>query len=201
MLKVGLTGGIGAGKSIVAHFFEVLNIPVYDADTSAKKLMQEDLSLRQSIKENFGEESYVNGRLNRSYLSALVFSDKTKLELLNRLVHPVTHAHAQRWFASQSTPYAIKEAALFFESGTAEDLHYIIGVTAPLSLRIKRVMERDQVGETKVKERMKHQLDDSIKMKLCDFVINNSEQELVIPQVLKIHSQLIELSKKERGAR
>jgi dephospho-CoA kinase len=200
MLKIGLTGGIGAGKSVVARMFQVLHIPVYDADAAAKRLMQEDENLRQSIIHNFGDNSYVDGQLNRSYLSIIVFSDKSKLALLNQLVHPVTRADAQKWFAAQHTPYAIKEAALFFESGTAEELDYMIGVTAPLALRVKRTMHRDQISEANVKERMKHQLEDSLKMKLCDFIIHNNEQEMIIPQVLNIHHQLIELSKKERSA-
>jgi dephospho-CoA kinase len=200
MLKVGLTGGIGAGKSVLAHFFQVLHIPVYDADASAKKLMLTDTSLKQSIIENFGEESYKDSQLNRQFLATTVFADKSKLALLNQLVHPVTLADAQQWFAAQDAPYAIKEAALFFESGTSEGLDYIVGVTAPLALRIKRVMQRDKISESNVKERMKHQLEDSLKMKLCDFVIHNNEQELVIPQVLGLHHQLIALSKKERSA-
>jgi dephospho-CoA kinase len=199
MLKVGLTGGIGAGKSVVARIFQVLHIPVYDADASAKKLMLTDESLKQTIIDHFGDESYIDGQLNRQYLSATVFADKSKLALLNQLVHPVTRADAQKWFAAQDTPYAIKEAALFFESGTAEELDYMIGVTAPLALRIKRVMKRDQISEANVKERMKHQLEDSLKMKLCDFIIYNNEQEMIIPQVLNIHHQLIELNKKERS--
>ena len=199
MLKVGLTGGIGAGKSVVARIFQVLNIPVYDADAAAKRLMQENADLRQSIINYFGKESYLNNQLNRSHLSTIVFADKSKLELLNQLVHPVTLADAQQWFAAQNAPYAIKEAALFFESGTAEELDYIIGVTAPLALRIKRSMHRDQISEDKVKVRMKNQLEDSLKMKLCDFIIHNNEQEMIIPQVLNIHHQLMELRKKERS--
>ncbi len=199
MLKVGLTGGIGAGKSVVARIFQVLHTPVYDADASAKKLMLTDESLKQSIIDHFGDESYINGQLNRRYLSETVFADKSKLALLNQLVHPATRADAQKWFAAQDAPYAIKEAALFFESGTAEELDYMIGVTAPLALRVKRTMHRDQISEDNVKERMKHQLEDSLKMKLCDFVIFNNEQELMIPQVLNVHQQLIEWSKKERS--
>jgi dephospho-CoA kinase len=199
MLKVGLTGGIGAGKSVVARLFQVIHIPAYDADSSSKRLMLTHTGLKQSIIENFGEESYKDGQLNRQYLAATAFSDKSKLELLNQLVHPVTLADAQQWFAAQDAPYAIKEAALFFESGTAEGLDYMIGVTAPLALRIKRVMQRDQISESNVKERMKHQLEDSLKMKLCDFVVHNDEQEMIIPQVLNIHHLLIELSKKERS--
>jgi dephospho-CoA kinase len=192
MLKVGLTGGIGSGKSTVAKVFEVLGIPVYYADDEAKRLMNEDETLRQQLIKNFGKETYVDDKLNRSHVAALVFNNKEKLELLNSLVHPVTIADAVQWFSKQSAPYVIKEAALLFESGTAEGLDFIIGVTAPETLRIKRVMDRDGVSAEEVKRRINNQIQEHIKMRLCDFVLHNNEQELLMSQVLKIHNELLQ---------
>ena len=191
MLKIGLTGGIGSGKTTVAKVFEVLGIPVYYADVAAKRLMNEDENLKQQIISHFGNASYADGKLNRQYLSSLVFNNKENLELLNSLVHPATIADAAVWFSKQKSPYVLKEAALLFESGTAAGLDFVIGVTAPETIRMKRVMERDGVTAAEVKKRIQHQMEESIKMRLCDFVIHNNEQEMVTPQVLKLHEQLL----------
>jgi dephospho-CoA kinase len=191
MLKVGITGGIGSGKSTVAKVFEVLGIPVYYADTAAKLLMNEDEALKTLLREHFGEAIYKEGKLDRSLLSSLVFNDKQKLELLNSLIHPATINAGLRWMQEQTTPYAIKEAALIFESGSQEHLDVVIGVYAPVSLRIQRVMERDKITREEVQRRMQYQIDEDIKMRLCDFVIVNDEQEMVIPQVLQLHEKLL----------
>lgn len=191
MLKIGLTGGIGSGKSTVAHIFELLGIPVYSADAAAKKLMNEDEALKQQLIHHFGAETYSNGELNRPYLASIVFANKEKLELLNSIVHPVTIADAERWFLSQKAPYALKEAALLFESGAAEGLDAVIGITAPETLRIKRVMDRDGVTAADVKKRMYNQVDETIKVRLCDYVIVNNEQQLILPQILQLHEQLL----------
>jgi dephospho-CoA kinase len=197
MLKIGLTGGIGSGKSTVAKVFEVLSIPVYYADDAAKHLMNEDEALKQKLIQQFGTETYVDGKLNRQHIAAIVFNNKEKLELLNSLVHPATIADAQQWFSQQTAPYVIKEAALLFESGTAEGLDKIIGVYAPETIRLKRVMDRDGVSADEVKRRMKNQIEETVKMRLCDFVINNNEQQAVLPQVLQLHEQLLELYLKQ----
>lgn len=190
MLKIGITGGIGSGKSIVANVFEHLGIPVYKADTAAKSLMNEDPALRTAITSLFGPEAYQNGELNRSYISSLVFNDRAKLDALNSIVHPATIQYGKDWMNRQSAPYVLKEAALIFESGTQDELDYVIGVSAPLSLRIHRVMQRDQITREQVLQRMGNQLDESLKMKLCDFVIVNDDQQLVLPQVLALHAHL-----------
>jgi dephospho-CoA kinase len=195
MLKIGLTGGIGSGKTTVAKVLEVLGIPVYYADEAAKELMHTNELLKQQLILHFGSNSYFkDGQLNRKHISSIVFNDKEKLELLNSLVHPATIADAKEWFSKQQSPYVVKEAALLFESGTAEGLDYIIGVTAPAALRIKRVMDRDGVTAEEVKRRMVNQLDETLKMKLCDFVLHNNEQELLLPQVLALHNELIKRS-------
>jgi len=190
MLKIGLTGGIGSGKSTVARIFEQLGVPVYYADTEAKRIMTEDPVLMSELVHNFGPEVYVDGQLNRAYLGSIVFKDKQKLELLNALVHPATIRDSNRWMEEQRSPYAIKEAALIFESGSQDQLDYVIGVTAPEALRLQRVMKRDNITREAVKERMKNQLSESIKMRLCQFVITNDEQQLVIPQVLQLDARL-----------
>lgn len=199
MLKVGLTGGIGSGKTTIAKIFELLNVPVYYADDASKRLYHTDKDLIANMKKHFGEDIYTNEQLNRSKLAAIVFNDPDKLELLNQLVHPPTIRDAQEWMNKQTAPYVVKEAALLFESGSAEGLDYIIGVQAPLHYRIKRVMERDGVKKEDVINRANRQIDEDIKMRLCDFVIVNNDQELVIPQVLELHSKLIKASLNPSG--
>ncbi|WP_121355009.1 dephospho-CoA kinase [Flavisolibacter nicotianae] len=194
-LKIGLTGGIGSGKSTVAKIFELLEVPVYYADAASKRLYHTDKVLIAALKHQFGEDIYAGDQLDRDKLASIVFADKTKLDLLNSLVHPPTIRDAEEWCARQQAPYVIKEAALLFESGSAAGLDYVVGVFAPPHLRIKRVMERDGSTRDDVLRRMNQQIDENIKMKLCDFVISNNEQELVIPQVLALHQVLLRLAK------
>jgi dephospho-CoA kinase len=186
MLRIGLTGGIGSGKTTVARIFETLGIPVYYADDAAKKLMNNNPVLKEAIIKNFGEESYKDGTLDRKYLASIVFSNKEKLELLNALTHPVTIDDAEQWMKQQTTPYIIKEAALLFESGSAERLDHIIGVYAPQHIRVKRVMDRDGLTAEDVMKRISRQIDEEKKMERCDFIITNNDQQLVIPQVLEL---------------
>ncbi|HJW18760.1 MAG TPA: dephospho-CoA kinase [Flavisolibacter sp.] len=192
MLKIGLTGGIGSGKSTVAKVFELLNIPVYYADEASKRLYHTDPALKAAMIKHFGADVYKNDLLDKAHLAQLVFNAPEKLELLNSLVHPPTLLDAEKWIASQNAPYIIKEAALLFESGSAGQLDYIIGVTAPAPLRIKRVMDRDALSREQVQHRMDRQMDEAIKMRLCDFIIHNDEQQLVIPQVLHLHESLLQ---------
>ncbi len=192
MLKIGLTGGIGSGKSTVAKVFELLRVPVYYADEASKRLYHTDKVLMADLKKHFGEDVYTNDQLNRSRLAEMVFNNPQKLELLNSLVHPPTLRDAEEWMLKQTAPYIIKEAALLFESGSVAGLDYVIGVKAPQHIRIKRVMERDGVTREQVLNRMDKQLDEEIKMRLCDFIIENSEQQLVIPQVLELHERFLQ---------
>jgi dephospho-CoA kinase len=194
MIKIGLTGGIGSGKTTVAKIFELLGIPVYYADDAAKRIMNEDEELKTAIQKQFGKDAYDNEGLDRTFLSAKVFTDPVQLEILNSLVHPATIRDAAKWMSQQKTSYTIKEAALIFESGSAEHLDYVIGVYAPTQLRIKRAMERNHLGYEEVTQRINKQLDENIKMKLCDFVIYNDEQHLLIPQVIELHKKLLSFS-------
>jgi dephospho-CoA kinase len=194
MLKVGITGGIGSGKSTVTKIFSSLGVPVYFADDAAKRLMNEDPEIQLQLMKAFGADTYMEGVLNRKYLSSIVFNDPVKLELLNSIVHPVTIHDAAVWMSKQTAPYVIKEAALIFESGSQDMLDHVIGVYAPESLRIYRVMKRDGVTREDVKARMRKQIEETVKMRLCDTVILNDEQHLVIPQILELHERLTELS-------
>ena len=189
---IGLTGGIGAGKTTVAAVFKTLGIPVFNADEVAKGLMQTSPVIKEQLINTFGKQVYAaNGILDKTYLAGIVFKDKYQLELLNAIVHPITIQAAKDWAAKQSSPYVIKEAALIFESAAADGLTAVIGVSAPLNLRIQRVMQRDACSKIEVEQRMRHQISDSIKLKLCDWVIQNNEQDLVLPQVLKIHEAIL----------
>jgi dephospho-CoA kinase len=194
MLKIGITGSIGAGKSTVAGIFKVLGIPVFDADATAKNILNTDSVLREQIAATFGSETYKNGLLDKKYLATLVFNNPDQLAKLNALVHPATIEAANIWAKhceEHGSPYILKEAALLFEAGTNVGLDFIIGVTAPVEMRIARVMERDHVTREEVLKRMQHQLDDTEKMKRCNFVIDNNEVSLVIPQVLALHARFI----------
>jgi dephospho-CoA kinase len=190
MLKVGLTGGLGSGKTTVAAIFEVLGIPVYYADAAAKRLMNEDPVLREEIIKHFGKNAYCSTGLNRQYLASMVFDNKQKLELLNSLVHPVTIRDSDEWMKKQSGPYAIKEAALIFESGSQTELDHIIGVQAPLDLRITRAISRDHITKEQVLSRITKQMDQEQKMRLCHSVITNDEKAFLIPQVVETHKML-----------
>ena len=184
---IGLTGGIGSGKTTVANLFASLGIPVFNADDAAKQLMQNSPIIKNQLIQQFGDKVYEQGQLNKSYLASIVFADPEKLAILNSIVHPVTIQAALDWAQQQTSPYVIKEAALLFESNASEGLDFVIGVTAPLALRIERVMKRDQCTQAEVEKRMQHQISDAIKMKLCDKVIVNDDIQLITPQVIAIH--------------
>lgn len=192
MLKVGITGGIGSGKTTVARIFELLGIPVYYADEAARRLMHSDPEIIRQIKALLGEDAYLpDGTLNRKFIASRVFKDKQLLEQLNEITHPATIRDAERWMEQQHTPYAIKEAALLFETHAFHYLDRIIVVYAPAALRIHRVMQRDHVPADEVKRRMQQQISPEIAVRLADDVIYNDEQRAVIPQVLQLHEQLL----------
>jgi dephospho-CoA kinase len=194
MLRIGLTGGLASGKTTVAAIFEVLCIPVYYADDASKRLMTENEEIRESIINAFGTESYTNGKPARKYLADIVFNSEEKLQVLNSIIHPATLLDADQWIKNQTAPYVIREAALIFESGSDKSLDYIIGVKAPLSLRLQRALQRDELSEQEVMARMNKQMNEEKKLELCDFIIINDEQQMVIPQVLTLHQKLLQLS-------
>ena len=191
MLKVGVTGGIGAGKSVVCRVFHTLGIPVFNADDTAKQLMETDLALVTAIQSLFGNNIYIDGKLDRKKLAAIVFEQPALLLQLNALVHPATIAYGNQWMAAQTSPYVIKEAAIFFESGSYKEMDIMIGVSAPENIRISRAMRREGMTREKVMQRIASQMDDTEKMSRCDYVIINDGTTAIIPQVLQVHQALL----------
>lgn len=194
MLRVGLTGGIGSGKSTVARMFTVLGVPVFEADTEAKALMVSDPDLRAAITARFGEVIYRNGELDRKALADLVFSDARALADLNALVHPAVRKAFAAWVANQQAPYVIMEAALMAENAGYTQFDRVITVSCPEEERIRRVMERDGVGETDVRARMRNQGSEEQRLRIAQHVVQNDGSQLVIPQVLAIHAELLTLA-------
>lgn len=190
MIIVGLTGGIGSGKSTVAKIFESFGIPVYDSDKEAKRLMTSSKSLKKKLIQLFGKKSFEHKKLNKSHISSKVFKNPDLLQKLNEIVHPAVKNHFLEWTTKQKSDYVIQETALIFENQSQDNYDAIILVTAPKDERIRRVMERDGVQEVKVLERMSNQLDDDDKIELSDFVIENLNLEYTHQQVYKIHNQL-----------
>ena len=191
MLTIGLTGGIGSGKSIVAEVFEVLEVPVYYADSKAKSLLNTDAELKASVKAAFGEAIYDEyGNVRRKELANLVFNNRQKLGVLNQLVHPAVREDFKKWKASLTGyPYIIQEAALLFETGAANQFDYMVTVSAPEETRIQRIINRDGISREAVLARMQNQLPQEQKDAQSDFVISNDGEHLVIPEVLKLHRQ------------
>ena len=190
MKVVGVTGGIGSGKTTVCQIFEHLNVPIYYADSRAKELMASNSDLKAAIIKSFGEDSYTNGQLNRPYLAKLVFTSPEKLALLNSLVHPAVANDFEGWLEENDTvPYVLKEAAILFESGAYQDVNTSVLVIAPEDVRLQRVMKRDGSSKEEVLQRMKNQWTQERKAKLADHIINNDGTQLLIPQVLELHQK------------
>ena len=194
-LQIGITGGIGSGKSLVCKIFSHLGAPVYDADSHAKELMTTDGILISEIKKEFGDLSYhADGSLNRVYLANYVFHDPVKLERLNRLVHPRVEADYLKWVSKNAAhPYVIKEAALLFEAGSYKSLDRIIVVSAPEALRVRRVLSRDAHRTVEqIKAIVEKQMPEDEKLKRADHIVVNDETELVVPQVVRLHEEFIQ---------
>ncbi|UGU16242.1 dephospho-CoA kinase [Sinomicrobium kalidii] len=188
---VGLTGGIGSGKSTVARMFSALGVPVYIADTEAKKLMHTSSKVRAQIVEIFGEKAYTESGLDNAYIAGVVFQDRELLDRLNGIIHPEVGRHFRQWYEKQQAPYVIKEAAILFESGAYKDCDVVITVTAPQETRIERVMQRDGVSREAVENRIKNQWDEARKAELSDHIITNTDLEATQKQVEKLHLRLI----------
>jgi dephospho-CoA kinase len=198
MIKVGITGGIGSGKTTVCRVFESMGVRVYYADQEAKRLMSYDPVLKSKIKDLLGANAYHrNGRLNRTYVASIVFNDPGKLEALNGLVHPAVGKDVQAWFDQIDShwPYALQEAALLVENGSYKRLDALISVSAPLEERIQRVMKRDNVNRSAVEARIKNQLPQEEKDAVADYVIYNFGTHSLIQQVVQIHRALLERAK------
>ena len=190
---VGLTGGIGSGKSTVASMFQKLGVPIYNSDVEAKKLMGRSKKIKKDIEALLGKESYLDGEPNRGYIAQKVFKDKILLRDLNNIVHPAVRRHFKSWCKRQNTTYVIQEAAIIFENGTQKRYDKIILVTAPRDIRIQRVVDRDGITAEQVMARMDNQWPDSEKEKFSDFIIENIDLEATEGEVLKIHHKLLKI--------
>lgn len=192
-LKIGITGGIGVGKSVVTKIFKVLGIPTYDADREAKDIMVKNNGVRQSLMQTFGKEVYFeDGSLNREWLGKRVFSDAEELKKLNAIVHPAVIKDGEDWAAAQTSIYSVKEAALLFESGSYKALDFTILVVSPLELRIERVMQRDKVDREEVLRRINKQMPEEEKEKLSDCIVYNDDEHSLIEQVMELHQKFIQ---------
>lgn len=192
MIKVGLTGGIGSGKSIIIKIFSSIGIPVYIADEKAKILMNSNFILQKSLIKEFGDEVYANNKLNAKYLSEIIFNNKNALNKINSIVHPFVMSDFVQWAQNQQhANYVLMESAILFETGLYKEFDKIISVTAPENLRIKRIINRDKLSKDEIKRRIENQYNDEERLALSDYVIKNDEDELVIPQILKIHNEII----------
>lgn len=198
MLKVGITGNIGSGKTTVSKIFELLGVPVFYADDEAKKVMINDAELITGLKQAFGNDAYfADGTLNRKHIAGIVFSNDAQLAKLNALVHPAVFRAFDHWAATQTqaAPYVLKEAALLFESTSYKMCNHTVMVTAPLELRMQRILQRDNITRAEAESRNAKQFSEEQKIALADDLIYNDETRLVIPQVLALHQHYLSLAK------
>ncbi|MCH7397542.1 dephospho-CoA kinase [Belliella sp. DSM 107340] len=195
---IGITGGIGSGKTTVAKIFSILGIPIYFADDRAKWLMSNDPALKDQIQNSFGNNSYhEDGSLNREFIASNVFGNIENIKTINSLVHPAVKSDFEQWAKSQESPYVLKEAALLFETGSYKELDRVITVSSPLRIRINRVLLRDpHRNEEQLNAIIDQQMAEEEKIQLSDYVIKNIDNKLLIPQALKIHDKLLLLGKK-----
>lgn len=191
MIKIGLTGGIGSGKTTVAMVFKTLGIPVFFADDESKKLLNDSKNIKKQLIELFGVEIYDAGKLNRKLLASHIFNDKVALKKVNQIIHPAVAVKFEEWCAAQNANYVVQEAAILFETGGYKRFDKNILVTAPKQIRIDRIKARDNVSEAQIAERMKNQWEESHKLVLADFVILNDGSEMLLPQILRIHEDIL----------
>jgi dephospho-CoA kinase len=194
IVKLGITGGIGSGKTSVCKVFSVLGIPVFSADSEAKKIMETDENIIDHINKIAGTDLYKSGSLDRAMLAKMIFNDISLLNKVNLLIHPVVSESFIKWVGVQEAPYAIMEAAILFESGTSKLMDKIATVTAPAEERVNRVIHRSNLSKEQVLERMRNQMEDEKMIELSDYVISNSEKDMIIPAILKIHEDILKLN-------
>jgi dephospho-CoA kinase len=189
--KLGITGGIGSGKTSVCRVFDVLRIPVFSADSEASEIMEHDDEIKSHLNSITGKDLYTNGSLDRMQLADIIFNDNAVLEKVNSLVHPTVFDHFRKWTGEQESLYVILEAAILFESGASGIVDRIATVVAPVDQRVERVIQRNKLSKEQVLERINNQMDDEARMKLSDYIIYNSENEMIIPAILKIHDDIL----------
>jgi len=192
-LLVGLTGGIGVGKSFCAKIFEWLAVPIYNSDIEAKKIMMEDVEVKEAIIKLCGPNSYgQDGALNRGHIASVIFADNRVLAQINAIVHPAVRSHFRKWSSDQTeVKYVIQESALIFETGSYKSFDKIVVVDAPIHIRIERTISRDNSTEEQVRDRISKQYDQEEKVKLADFVLHNDGKQMIIPQILRVHSTIM----------
>lgn len=188
MIRVGITGGIGSGKSYVARIFSHLGVPVFNSDIAGRTLLENDPDVKKQIRNSISEAVFEGDQINRKALGAIVFKDPGKLHLLNKIIHPAVNRRYEEWVRQTDYPYHLKEAAILIESGFHKGLDHLILVIAPVDERVARVRNRDNATEDSVRERMKHQLSDEEKLKYADHVIDNADGKMLLPQVLHLHT-------------
>ena len=191
MMKIGVTGGIGSGKTSVCKVFKVLGIPVFSADQVAKDIMDTDPVLIREIISATSDDLYSGGTLDRSKLASLIFNDQSLLQKINLLIHPVVFDHFRKWTDRQRAPYVIMEAAILFESGASKFVDRVVTVVAPVEERLTRVIRRNKLSREDVMDRIKNQMDDESRSKLSDYTVQNSENDMIIPAILKIHDDIL----------
>jgi len=197
-LKLGVTGGIGSGKTTVCKVFSVLGIPVFSADDEAKRIQESDRDLQLKINSFAGRDLFPEGKLDRTELARLIFSNKELLEKVNSVVHPAVFQVFREWVIKQNTPYSIMDAAILFESGAFRMMDRIVTVVTPMEERIERLVRSKRLSREQVIERIKNQIDDESRIKRSDYVIFNSENDIIIPAILGIHSEMLKLYNKTR---
>ena len=198
MKKLGVTGGIGSGKTTVCRVFKVLGIPVFVADDVAQKLMSTHAEIREKINGIAGKEMYGDGELNRKELATLIFNHPDLLQKVNSVVHPAVLEDFRNWAEEQNSPYVIMEAAILFESHAEKLVDRVVSISAPIEERISRVMGRSELSRSQVIERINNQLEDAEREEKSYYVINNSDNEMIIPEILKIHDEMLRLAGKEK---
>jgi dephospho-CoA kinase len=191
--KLGVTGGIGSGKTSVCRVFSVLSVPVFSADREAQDIMEKDEVIKSKINYISGKDLYADGSLNRMELAKIIFNDRALLDKVNLLVHPAVFDRFRKWVKDQTAPYIIMEAAILFESGGSKFVDKVATVVAPVEQRIGRVIARNKLSRDQVMERMRNQMDDEMRIKLSDYIINNSENDMIIPPILSIHDDILKL--------
>jgi dephospho-CoA kinase len=190
-MKIGVTGGIGSGKTTVCRVFSALGIPVFAADEEARKIMETDPSVMQKVNDIAGVEIYTGGILNRSELAGLIFNNRELLDKINKVVHPVVRENFNNWQMSQGSDYVILEAAILFESGSFRSVDRIITVIAPVEERIERVVRRNNLTREQIMERIRNQTEDDYKVSRSDYVIDNADDKLIVPEILRIHEEIL----------
>ena len=195
-LKLGVTGGIGSGKTTICKVFAVLGIPVFSADVEAKRIQENDRNLQIKINSLAGKDLFPEGKLNRAEMAGLIFNNKDLLEEVNSVVHPAVFSSFMEWIKKQDSPYSIMEAAILFESGGFRLMDRIVTVITPLEERIERLIRGGKLSREQIIERIKNQIDDELRVKQSDFVISNSENDMIVPAVIGIHEEMLKLCNK-----